>query len=224
MSTNTDISNLALSLIGSDATVTSLSPPDGTVEAGLCSRFLPMARRMMLELGAWSFAMQRVELAEVVNTSSIWLFAYALPSDAISVSRVLPQALPASVPAQEGGVFTIGNTGHIPETLFTNRDEANGWPFEVEGAVLRSNAPFALLKYTVDVPDPSNFTPSFVVALSYMLASYLAGPIVKGMPGVELGQTLMKMASSMAERASAADANDSLMVNNTVAASVMARR
>jgi hypothetical protein len=45
MASAVDIANTALSHIGADAVVTSLSPLDGSVEAGHCARFLPSARQ-----------------------------------------------------------------------------------------------------------------------------------------------------------------------------------
>ena len=66
MATETDISNLALSHFGQDASIDSIDPPDGSVEAEHAQRFLPIARDEILEAFPWSFAKRRATLAELV--------------------------------------------------------------------------------------------------------------------------------------------------------------
>lgn len=195
-----DICNMALSHIGSDAIVSSIEPPDGGVEAGHCARFYNLARTAMLELGNWSFARTRAQLAEVTNTSTAYEFAYALPSDCLRAQRVLRLS--------SNSIFTI-------ESFEIN--ESSSADFVIEGQVLRTNEPEAVLLYTTDVVDSTQFTPSYVSALGYMLASYVAGPIVKGNEGAKLGDAMRERA--MAE-ARASDANDGNASSSTTAAFV----
>ena len=75
MANPVEICNLALSHLGSSATVSAISPPDGSVEAGYCARFYGMARQLSLTAFTWQFALKRVALAEVTNTSTVWLYA-----------------------------------------------------------------------------------------------------------------------------------------------------
>lgn len=84
-----DLCNTALSHIGAENTVTSIDPPDGSVEAGHCATFWPIARRFALEMVKPTWAKKRVTLAQVTNTSTVWEFAYALPSDCVHPLRVL---------------------------------------------------------------------------------------------------------------------------------------
>jgi hypothetical protein len=93
------ICNLALSHLGDTAEVTSIKPPDASVQAQLCARFYPMARNALLEMANWGFATRRVTLAEVANPTldpddscsrGTWRFAYGLPADAVNVLAVIP--------------------------------------------------------------------------------------------------------------------------------------
>ena len=72
MASVADICNVALSHIGDEGVVVSIDPADGSSQAGHCKRFYPIARKAMIEMGAWNFALKRVEMAEVANTSSVW--------------------------------------------------------------------------------------------------------------------------------------------------------
>jgi hypothetical protein len=72
-----DICNLALANIGETAKVTSIDPVDGSAQAALCARFYPLARDSLLEMGTWSFAVERKTLTPTTNTRTEW--EYALP-------------------------------------------------------------------------------------------------------------------------------------------------
>lgn len=181
MANAVDICNLSLSHIGSDAVVTAISPPDGSVEAGYCARFYPLARKVMLAVTNWSFATKRATLAPVTNPSSIWLYAYAQPADCLKPIHI----------------FKLG------------ADEEDTADFEVEDNIILTNEAEAVLKYTRDVTDTTKYSPPFVSALSWMLASYLAGPVIKGAAGVNAAGALLERAMQEARAAGANDANRS---------------
>lgn len=192
MASVVQICNMALSHIGSDAIVTSIDPPDGSIEAGHCVRFYDLARTSMLEAGHWSFGRKRVELAEVTNDSIVWSYAYALPADCLRPQIVLRLAA--------DNVFQL-------ETFTLS--ELKSADYEVEGQVLRTNEPEAVLLYTIDITDTTRFTPSFTSALAFMLASYLAGPIVKGNEGARLGDAMRERAMAEARASASINANAS---------------
>jgi hypothetical protein len=199
-----DICNIALSHIGSDALVASLDPPDGSVEAGHCVRFLPLARRAMIQTGGWAFTKRRVELAEVQNVSTTWLYAYALPADCLHARRVLTKGEVASVFAFAD--MLEGMSALRLDMLLHDRASAD---FEIEGRVLRTNEPEAVLFYVRDVGDVNAFPPTFVSALTWALASYLAGPIIKGVEGARMSKFCREMALNEASASAVLDANAS---------------
>lgn len=185
MASVVQICNMALSHIGCDARVASISPPDGSVEAGHCAMFYDLARTELLEPGAWPFSLTRASLPRMANPSDRWMFAYAKPSDCLRPLRILASWSPSSM---------------------TNRA---GVEFDVEGDLIFTNQADAVLLYARDVTDTTKFTPGFTAALSFALAGYIAGPIVRGNEGAKLGDAMRSRALSAAELAAAASANAS---------------
>jgi hypothetical protein len=77
MAAEVDICNAALGHLGDEATVAAITPPDGSVQAGHCARFYPMARDELLEMHTWRFNTQRAVLALSPSPPAGWAFAYA---------------------------------------------------------------------------------------------------------------------------------------------------
>lgn len=195
MPSSVDISNMALAHLGARTQVSSISPPDGSVEAGYCARFYPLARRELLELAPWSFSETRAPLAPLVNDSDFWLYAYALPSNCITPLRVLVQGRPE----RESALFTQ------------------------EGGVIYTDEEDATLVYTQDITDTTRFGPLFSSTLSMLLAAYLAGPIIKGLDGARTGATWRQNALVAAGLAAAADANHANTSEGHTPSSIQAR-
>lgn len=196
MASVVQICNMALSHIGSEARVSSINPPDGSVEAGHCATFYDLARTELLEPGNWAFALKRAALAEVTNPSAAWAYAYAKPSNCLRALRILRPSIAAAVLTR--------NLALEPHT-----DDRGGATFDVEGDVILTNEPDAVLLYVQDVTDSTKFPASFTSALSYLLASYLAGPIIKGNEGVRVGDAMRQRAMTLADIAATASANAS---------------
>jgi len=157
MASEVDICNLALSHIADEATVSGISPSDGSAQADHCARFYPVARGVCLESHAWNFATQRIALAEVDNPLDSWAYAYGLPAGCVQPLMVL-----------------------LPET--TNDNDGQDFIVETDEdgtAVLYTNVENAVLKYTVLVTNTTKYSQLFIDALAWLLASYLAGPITK---------------------------------------------
>lgn len=181
MASEVTISNMALSHVGATAKITSISPPDGSVLSGHCADFYSHSRKEMLELGSWKFALKRAALAEIAtNPSEYWAYAYALPSKCLSPRRIL----------QAG-----------------SKPDADSADFTVEGEVLFANQEEAELLYIEDVTDTTKFPAEFVTALSYLLASYIVGPIVKGVTAIKLSRDLRALATLAAQQAAVTEAN-----------------
>jgi hypothetical protein len=196
MASDVQICNMALSHIGSEARVSSISPPDGSVEAGACATFYDMARTEMLEPGTWAFSLKRVALAQLTNPSTVWAYAYAKPSNCLRPLRVLRPSI----------AITVFTQDLVVEPHTDDRDSA---PFDLEGEMILTNEPDAVLVYVQDVTDSTKFPASYTSALSYLLASYLAGPILKGNEGVRTGDAMRQRAMAIADVSATASANAS---------------
>ena len=68
MASDVDICNLALSFLGDDANVSSISPPEGSQQSEHCARFYPIARDGLLQMHNWNWASRR--RASEVRSSS----------------------------------------------------------------------------------------------------------------------------------------------------------
>jgi hypothetical protein len=223
MASVVQICNAALSHIGQRANVTSIDPPDGSAEAGYCAQFYPFALAAALELASWGFATFREALAEIDNPSSTWAYAYAYPSDAINLIAVLPadalddysqnfSTLGSQNPFSAGGPA-------LPDLALSNPAENVYTPqpytteLNAEGdQIILTNCPNAVLRFTRAVDDPNKFSPLFAMALSYMLASLLAGPILKGDAGAKMAEAMLKRAGMFEAQAEASDANQRRIV------------
>lgn len=196
-----DICNLALSHLGDTGTVASIDPPEGSAQAEHCARFYPIARDALLEMHPWNFAMRRATLAMLDVPLWTWDYAYAAPSNTIKILALLP-----------------------PDA---DKDAASE-PFETEAGadgstVIRTNLAEATIRYLVRVEDPTRFSPLFVEALTRLLASYLAGPVVKGEAGRKAGLEQMQLFQQMAAQARVSDANQRQIVRDPVAPWISSR-
>lgn len=184
MASEVDICNLALGYLGDDATVASLDPPEGSAQADHCARFYPVARDALLELHEWGFATRRATLADLGSDWSQWAYAYAKPADMLKALAVLP-----------------------PDTE-DNKTQPYKIEVNLEGAdVIYTNQAEAVLRYTKLVTDPTKFSPLFTMALSRLLASMLAGPVLKGETGETVGKRQYEVFLGVLARASTSDAN-----------------
>ncbi len=187
MASDVTICNMALAHIGEGMQVASIDPPDNSVYAGYCATFYAPARAELIERGNWSFTLRRTGLPLVSNPSNAWAFAYALPSDCLKVVRVL----------ETGG-----------------DDDAEGAPYNIEGDVLFTDQETAEVVYCRDVTDVNRFSPTFLVSLSFLLASYLAGPIIKGAEGTKVADA-MRQRSGVLGSASAAISANALQIDDS---------
>lgn len=185
MASEIDISNLALARLGDSATISSLDPPEGSAQADHCARFYPIARDALLELSDWKFAIQRVNLAELAVDSHGWGYAYAKPANCIKILGVLS---------------STAGSDEESESYETETDTAGN-------EIILSDTEAAQVRYVFRVTDPTKFPPLFTEALSWLLASHLAGPVMKGDEGAKMAQTCYARAVYLAGSAAVSDAN-----------------
>lgn len=205
MASVSDIANLALGHVGDDSVVVNVLPPnvDNTPAAGYCARYYPLARRMLIEMFPWRFATKRVALAASDPIGNVWPYAYIKPSDAVHIVKVLS-----------------ASTFAASDSFYSERGSALA---DVQNGLILTGEPDAWVLYRYDVTDTTKYTPTFVTALSYLLASFIAGPIVKGSEGIRLAQGLRETALSLATGGAVLDVNASQEENEFTPGSVAAR-
>lgn len=207
MSSEVEICNLALAHLGDSATVASIDPPEGSSQAEHCARWYPIARDSLLEMQEWGFATTRALLAELVNPFPQWRHAYARPSDCLKVLAVLPADasgdLASTIPGDSffhGAVPALCTT-YTSQPFITESDAATG------NQVILTDQPDALVRYTRLVTDTSKFSPLFRDALAWYLAGYLAGPVLKGETGINVGRAMKAEALALLSAAAVSSAN-----------------
>ena len=196
MASSVDICNMALGHLGAKSEVVSINPPDGSVGADYCARYFGHAVSLALEREDWGFARKRVALGQITNPTTVWAYAYALPSDCIKARKILTDS-PANY-------------------------EQDTEPFIVEGGSIYTNKADAVLLYTWQVDNVARFTPGFVLAVSYELAALLAGPVLRGNEGVNAAIKL-RQAAAVAAAHAAAVASDELPTDYYVPGALAAR-
>lgn len=194
MASQVDIFNLALSHLGQAADVS--SPTEQSVDAQHCLRFYPIALNEMLEGFDWSFARKRGTLAPLTTDRPDFLYKYQRPSDCLKERRLLRQ-------------------DYVDE-----QDDVLVWARETD--FIYVNEPLSVLVYTMLLEDTTKFSPEFTVGLSWKLAGYIAGPIIKD-PTASVQIRLVQVAKSVIGQAMASDANLDRMRGTHVSTAAKAR-
>lgn len=193
-----DICNLALSHLGDSATVASIDPPEGSAQAEHCARFYPMARDRLLEAHPWGFTIKRVQGANLTSETNAWDYAYAHPADALRVIAV-------------SSADVTDDVNYLPSS---NENAVANTPQPYVLEVLADNTPViytdlqdAVITYQARIEDSTKYPPMFVLALTWELASMLAGPVIKGKEGRDEAVRCAQMAQSYLTQAVTSDAN-----------------
>ena len=207
MASETDICNAALAELGDSATVASISPPSGSVQAVQCARFYPICRDALLEMHTWGFATKRIQPALLAETPPTpWAYAYQAPSDVLNfISITDPNATDdySSGMQQYGSVTgaTQYNIGlYQTQPFATEVDQAGN-------QVIYTNQQNAMLRYSGRVTDPTTFPPLFTEALIKYLKMRLAGPLIKGAEGRAEAANAMKEFETAIGKATSSDTN-----------------
>lgn len=194
MTTQVDVCNLALSYIGNKAKVTSLSPPDGSNEVTQCNRFYSSSVEAVLKMHNWSFAMQKAQLTYVDTDEAYtgesddpaWNYRYIIPSDYMHAVAILPDGA-------KNDYYVIGVKQPVDYAIKLDSDDVQR---------IYTNEPDAWLRYvsSLSATDPSQWDPLFKLAVSWHLASMLAGALIKGEQGAnEADRCLRRMSQYLAE-------------------------
>lgn len=146
-----DIANMALSHLGT-GTIETLT--ENSVEAQQANIWYDFARVQTLEDFDWTFARQRGSLSEHGDAAleDEWAYRYAFPADAVRLRKLVNPAgrdddpVPFELNLSEDGK---------ERTILTDLEDA-------------------VAVYTKDIQNTALFDHHYILALSYMLAHYMA--------------------------------------------------
>lgn len=207
MASTVDICNLALAHLGDEATVSAISPSDGSAQADLCARFYPIALNSLLEMHPWAFATKREVLGLLSGQDvSEWLYCYSAPTDMVNPLAVLDSEATNDYSASFVDQNEYPAMNGLPLGIYTPQT------FVIEAAtdgtsVIRTNLENATLRYTGLITDTTKFSPLFTNALAWLLASHLAGPLLKGDAGRKATADSYRMFMDAFARANSSDAS-----------------
>lgn len=188
MPADTDIGNMALSRLGTRATIADLT--ENSTEARQINLWYATVRDELLSLVDWNFNRVTQALAASGTPPARWSASYAYPSDCLRMRRL---EFGASTwmwgePARD---FEIASNGS-GTFLYCNED--------------RVTAVFAQR-----VVDPVRFPPGFVLAFVDCLAAAIAHAITQK---ADLAERLARRAQDRIERAIADSANEGMSGDN----------
>lgn len=188
MASLVSIWNLALSHIGNRATLSTTTAPYSTAEAEKCALFWPFARQFAIVKCKPSWARRRdaaalVDLGEYQPVE--WVYSYATPADMLELIGVYDSQ---AVQDEKRKSARYESASDGSAVIYTDVEEA--W-----------------VRYLVDVEDTTKYHPTFTLGVSWLLASYLAGPIIKGVDGMKTAEALEQKAIAYLSMSETHDAN-----------------
>lgn len=182
MASEVEICNQALAHLGDNATVSTITPPDGSAQAEHCARFYPAMRDSLLEMHTWDFAVTRSSLALLSTNATGWTYTYAAPANVLTLLAILDPAAPDDYSAA-----IQSSTWYDPPILSVGQYTPQPFQGEIDpitGAdLILTNQVNATARYTKRVTDVTKFSPLFVRCLGWLLSAELAGPVMKGEAG-----------------------------------------
>lgn len=185
MPTDTDIANMALSRIGTRATIADLT--ENSTEARQVNLWYATVRDELQSLVDWNFNRVSVALAAAGTAPARWASSYAYPSDCLRMRR-LDFGGASWVCGSPAAGFEIASNGNAT-FLYCNEDQVTA-------------------VYAQRVTDAARFTPGFVLAFVDCLAASVAHAITQK---ADLAERLARRAQDRVERAIADSANEGLM-------------
>ena len=159
MSSAVDICNFALSHLGVSKLIASLT--EASKEAEACNLWYAQCRDEVLRDFPWPFATVPGEslalVEEFTDSNAEWRYSYSYPADALKVVRS-PYGATRNPTVDTAVKYRVVRASSGGRLLYLDQDAAT-------------------VEYIVRIDDPEEFSPDFVAALSYLIASRIAPAI-----------------------------------------------
>lgn len=170
MTSNVDIANYALNIIGAS----NISSFDENSKPGrIINQRFESVRDAVFRSHPWNCLIRRSELAQEVDTPAFgYTYQYPLPSDPYCL-RVLE--------------FSNGSLSYPQDNMFSN---TGGPVFVIEGRKLLTDEGTARIKYIARVTDPQQYDASLIETLAAKLAAEIAYAITGSTTVVQLASAV----------------------------------
>jgi len=203
MASEIEVCNLGLSNVRGGS-INSFT--EGSVQAQLCKLKYPILRDRCLREIPWQFNHKIRALAPVTTDIFNWAYAYQYPTDCLKINRLIGSFEELPVGSSDVASRVLDSR------VISLREQRRQIPYEVfnfdDNKILGSDQSELRIDFNAKVTDPNLFSDDFIMALSHLLASELAIPIV----GAELGRALrndsLQLYKQYLDSAIASDAND----------------
>ena len=180
-STKVGIYNMALAAIGVSRFVNSVD--EGTIETNTLNVFWDTVVDQVLQAFPWGFAMRYALLQAINKTVPGWVYVYASPADSLQARLILPDITRANgLTLSELALIAPGFQGIFPD-FWALWKSKNRIPFAVVedeaggGLAICTNLSPAYLAYTARITTIQLWSPAFVNALTWLLASKIVAPL-----------------------------------------------
>lgn len=203
MTSEVEICNLALSNIRAGS-INSFS--EGSLQAQVCDLKYPFMRDRLLTELPWQFNRSIRSLAVVTTEIFNWAYSYQYPVDCLKITRLIGAY--EELPNGDAGVISR----RLDSQLLPLNNLRTKVPFEVfnfgGNKVIGANDAELRVDYALKITDPNLFSNDFIMALSHLLASEIAIPLVGYETGGKLRGDSLQIYNGYLATAAANDVND----------------
>jgi hypothetical protein len=167
--TDAELSNLALNHLNISVSISDMD--ENSKEAKACKRWLPFVKSELLVMAKPRFAKVINDLALVEeNPNDKWSYSYRYPSTCVHAIKI-PYFAANSV---------IFDQRDLDAVNIVDAQQSFDTGFDSEGMLIFSNVDGASLEFISNEFPSANYPIKYAMALTYLLAFYVAGSLVAG--------------------------------------------
>jgi hypothetical protein len=213
VATDVDICNFALAAIGTRSSIASLT--EGSTESDVCAQHYTTARDAILAGVHWNFARKQALMSVLLDatqgqaTPPPWTYEYAYPPDCLQGRYVMPQLAAADSAGVPGAAPVMSVSSGPVYFIISSDTDAEG----NDQQVLLTNQAQAIFVYTKRITNAGLFSPDFITAFYYYLASRICNQLT-GDKG--LAKQMFEIADRAARDARVSNGNEGLTIIDSV--------
>lgn len=208
MSNEVEICNLALSNIRAGS-INDLN--EASVQAQICKLKYPIMRDRCLRDVSWQFNRKIIVLALVDVDIFNWSNSYQYPVDCLKIHRLIGEH--EEVTSDQDVISRVLDSRVIP--IGNLRSQIPYEVFNVANTkVIGCNSSNIRADYGAKITDANLFSDDFIIALSHLLASEMAVPLVGGDTARSFRSDELQLYGEYINSATAQDLNDGFLAGN----------